>query len=381
MALVQSQTADVFALRLRTNGALVAYQMRANPDIPKDWNILIFPLDPRYTKAGVLDGKVGLEADRDYPAALSPSSDASYYKPIEAYQLKGQIDRQEEELATYFRQFDAGPGGLTADTASTLPPGTKRNLVNTYVWTAGGGSFAETRNVLDSRSETTGGSFSFAFSLGGSFNTDVDAFTLDLDVEVSAKVGAHLELEVSKTKATDTDFGVQVDLEPERDISTLDQQGKRILQPGKVDAYRFMTFYLSPSSDSHDAFFNQVVDPLWLAQSDDPAAAALRQARQDTQRPACWRVLHRVTFVSRILAEISAQADPYTQALRKLDLDSNYELVQTLQPYVIGHTATYGDFAATVKQAVTRRLPDLLGHLDQVTTYLAQYFGVGGVPA
>jgi hypothetical protein len=375
---VQSQTADVFALRLRSTGALVAYRMQANPDIPRDWNIVTFPLDPRYTKAGVLDGKVGLDADWDYQAMRSGSSDASYYKPIEAYQLKGRIDREEEELATYFRQFAAGPGGLTANTTSTLPPGTKRNLVNTYVWTSGGGSFAETRTVLDSRSETTGGSFSFAFSLGAGINVDVDAVTVDVSVELSAKAGAHLELEVSKTQSTDTDFGVEVELDPERDISTLDSHGRRILQPGKVDAYRFMTFYLAPDADFHDLFFNQVVDPIWLAQSDDPSAAALRKARQDAQRPACWRVVHRVTFVSRILAEVSAHADPYVQALRQLDLNSNYELVKTLEPYVTGHTATSGDFRAAVKAAVTRRLPDLLGHLEQVTSYLAEYFGVDG---
>ena len=63
MALVQSQTADVFALRLVHTGALVAYQMRPNPDIPKDWNVLTFPIDPHYVKQGTLDGKVGLEPD------------------------------------------------------------------------------------------------------------------------------------------------------------------------------------------------------------------------------------------------------------------------------------------------------------------------------
>jgi hypothetical protein len=42
MALVESETADVFALRLQHNNALVAYQMRPNPDIPKDWNIIHF---------------------------------------------------------------------------------------------------------------------------------------------------------------------------------------------------------------------------------------------------------------------------------------------------------------------------------------------------
>ncbi len=48
-ALVQSQTADVFALRLVHTGALIAYQMRPNPDIPKDWNVITFPINASYT--------------------------------------------------------------------------------------------------------------------------------------------------------------------------------------------------------------------------------------------------------------------------------------------------------------------------------------------
>ena len=49
LALVQSETADIFALRLKHNNALVSFQFQPNPDIPKDWNIIPFPLNPRYT--------------------------------------------------------------------------------------------------------------------------------------------------------------------------------------------------------------------------------------------------------------------------------------------------------------------------------------------
>ena len=66
-ALVQSQTADVYALRLVHTGALVAYQMKPNPDIPKDYNIITFPIAPHYTKQGVLDGKVGGTSIRTTP--------------------------------------------------------------------------------------------------------------------------------------------------------------------------------------------------------------------------------------------------------------------------------------------------------------------------
>ena len=180
---------------------------------------------------------------------------------------------------------------------------------------------------------------------------------------------------MSKRIDTDTDFGVVVVVAPENDITQVDAAGEHVPQPGKVDAYRFMTFYVAPSGDHHDLFFQQVVDPIWLEQSTDPAAAALREARQPAQQPACWRVLHRVTYVSRILEPISPQADAFTQAMRALDLNSNYELVRTLAPYVAGRTTSYGDFVLAVRQAVNRRLPDLVGHLDQVTAFLAGYYG------
>jgi large repetitive protein len=68
--------------------------------------------------------------------------------------------------------------------------------------------------------------------------------------------------------------------------------------PGKVDAYRFMTFYLPPSADNATAFESDVVDQEWLKSSSDPNAVALRGA--STKDSGVWRVLHRVTYVSRV---------------------------------------------------------------------------------
>ncbi|HEY1279984.1 MAG TPA: hypothetical protein VGF22_09960, partial [Acidimicrobiales bacterium] len=166
-----------------------------------------------------------------------------------------------------------------------------------------------------------------------------------------------------------------------QDISLVDGTGTRKLQAGKVDAYRYMTFYLSPKPDHHDVFFNQVVDPIWLAQSNDPAAAALRQARQDAKRPAAWRILHRVTYVSRVLGPVAGQqAAPLDQALQTLDIQSNYELIKTLEPFVRDKAARYVDFSAAVRRAVVTYLPDLQPHIDQILAYLVLYYGVSDAP-
>ena len=378
-ALVQSQTADVYALRLVHTGALVAYQMQPDPDIPKDYNIITFPIDPRYTKQGVLDGKVGLDVDPDYPNAQNYSPDLSYFKPIEAYELKTQIDQAAQELSTLFAQHNVDPNQLSGGQLPDKVAPIKRDLANNYVWTADGGQFAETTSTLDTLSESTGGAYHFQGMAGGTISADVDIFGFMVNFELSAMFGGHLDLSVTKTSNSQESFSVNVVAGGEQDITTVDGTGQHVKTAGKVDAYRWLTFYLSPRPDNYDAFYNQVVDPIWLAQSNDPAAVALRQARQDGKRPAAWRVLHRVTYVSRVLAANSAPQS-LEHALAQLNISSNYELIRTLEPFVRGRTARYADFAAAVRNAVATYLPDLRPHTDDILAFLVLYYGVSDAP-
>ena len=76
-----------------------------------------------------------------------------------------------------------------------------------------------------------------------------------------------------------------------------DYKDNPILPGEKVDRYRFMSFYLEPSTQHFQDFFNYVVDPEWL-QSNDEEARALRQAQAGKPNK-IWRVLHRVTYVER----------------------------------------------------------------------------------
>ena len=99
------------------------------------------------------------------------------------------------------------------------------------------------------------------------------------------------------------------------------------------------------------------------------------------QRPAAWRILHRVTYVSRVLGAVAtAQATPLEQSLQTLDIQSNYELIKTLEPFVRDKAARYVDFAAAVRRAVITYLPDLQPHLDQILAYLVLYYEVGDAP-
>jgi hypothetical protein len=423
MALVQSQTADVFALRLKSNNALISYQMQPNQDISQDWNIITFPIDPHYTKQGTLDGKLGTAADPDYPNAKDYSPDISYFKPIEAYRLKGQIEDEEAKLQTYFEQYAAGAIGrgesaeqsgtlltqggsgqiLMANLASGLYDRTtnlqylkdrieglaKRNLVNTYVWTADGGFFAESEQTMDAMEEQAGGSYSFRGMGGVKFHwKSVWGAGQMLDVEVDALFGGHIDTTVTKSQSSETAFELEVEIDKvENDLyeHTYDEEGNWFYtlkngrpqkKPGKVDAYRFMTFFLAPKNDYHDLFFDKVVDQGWL-KSDDPGALALRQARDDTRRPAAWRIMHRVTYVSRVLDPLDANADdPLEKTMKALEIDSNYELIKRLEPYVANRLDSYAEFSRAVDEALQRTLPELVSYAGEIKRFLSLYFGV-----
>lgn len=388
-ALVQSETADIFALRLRHNNALVSYQMRPNPDIPKDWNIITFPINPRYTKQGVLDGKVGNDVDPNYPNAKTYSPNISYFKPIEAYSLKQAIQREEEELQAYFDQFDAGDRGRSEKDPS-LPNLAKRNLVNTYVWTADGGLFAESNETMDVQQEVTGGSYSFTGMAGLTLSAEIAISKAAVGFELQAMFGGHRNLTVTKSKDSETSFGMNVELDVEGDLSLQDADGNLIMdlsdqlnpqpkkKPGKVDAYRFMSFYLEPRNSNFDEFFNKVVDPIWLSQGQHPNAIALRQAQQTDKKPPCWRVMHRVTFVSRVLPEFEKTTNlpALEKAMVASDIDSNYELIKKLEPFIRHNTQSWEELKAAVEGAISLYLPALAPHSEMVVQLMANYLGV-----
>ncbi|WP_051836431.1 LamG domain-containing protein [Streptomyces sp. NRRL WC-3742] len=416
MALVQSQTADVFALRLAHTGALVAYRMMPNPDIPLDWNIIHFPINPRYTKQGTLDGAVGFNdqgkvTDPDYPTATG-YGEYSYFKPRDAYALKRRITRDQQRLQAFYESISTEIDRNTIDEAAKaqaksalhtmgvlIGPDTRRNtagsktaggfarrdLVNTYVWTAQGGFFAETTEATDAVSETTSGAYNMSATVGGSFDLSFGLGPFGFSIHLDASRGGSLSLTKARTKDSTRTFGLDVQCAPNGDLQRRDKDGKAVydaagkpvLVPGKVDAYRFLTFYLGETSANFDDFYNKVVDPTWLSNSDAPDAAALRQTRQSSAKPPCWRVLHRVTYVSRVLAPIPpAGAPPLEKAMRAENIDSNYELIRRLEPYVRPAATSSAALATATRAALAAQLPELVPHAPEIIEYLTRYFGL-----
>ncbi len=432
-ALVRSKTADIYLLRLAHNDALLSVSWRPNPDVPEDVNIIPFPINPHHSKQGTLDGKFGLAADIHYPQAQGAYGQYSYYKPREAYALKRQIEREQLRLRAYYEDaFDVmkpdarfGPLAATTGIAQALGavPGagpfitaafnqvmgpfiaqrmhetidlgkelagvlSQRNIVNTYVWTVEGGYYAESTQVASVQQETYSGATSL--SLGGSLGVAYKAEGgFGLEHKSLFGSGNSLTLTRSRSKEARSSFGLEVNLSlptsPRYMYAGVDQRSLKtgLLRPGTVDAYRFMSFYLEPSGKNFTDLFTQVIDPIWLDQSPDPYALALRQARgavslDDPQslRP-CWRIMHRVTYVSRVLPDFQPEAPPsLARAMRVAGLESNHMLIKKFEPYVSG-IADAGAFFTKVDQIIDAQLAEFKPYRRQVKEYLAVYFQVG----
>ncbi len=77
-------------------------------------------------------------------------------------------------------------------------------------------------------------------------------------------------------------------------------------RPGKTKLFRTYAFYLQPSDQNADDFWNTVIDPVWLANSPDSDADAMRSAIGKPSVP--WRLTYRVTYSERFLPPVSTEA-------------------------------------------------------------------------
>ncbi|NEP88808.1 MAG: hypothetical protein F6K18_19295 [Okeania sp. SIO2C2] len=475
LALVISKTADVFALRFEHNNALFSYSIRPNQDIPPDFNLIPFKINPQYTKQGTLDGKIGYDEqgaiflDPNYPTA-SDYGEYSYFKPREAYNLKEEINRKEKELAAYYENFNVAYGeGWAADVgidyaanlgASLIAGGigfsqsrrspltvtsglgtdnpvtktksaggfgawftsqisalaslasttsdigkaferennkdqalpdkfAKQNIVNTYVWSADGGFYSQSSETTQSRTESYEGSFNFSFQSGATSELEMKFEFSASEFKSTGFSNLGVSLTRSRAKEQQETFEVQITFDLSNNIQkydysedpsepdpVYDADSKPVLCPGKVDAYRFMTFFLQEDNENHEQLFNKVIDPIWLNESNDKNAIALRGARNDGKAPSCWRVMHRVTFVSRILPEIGAETPPLEREMKDLDISSYYELIKRLEPFVVSSADSYDNLLRAVNNTLAKYAPSLMSYNKDITLILCYYYGV-----
>ena len=74
-------------------------------------------------------------------------------------------------------------------------------------------------------------------------------------------------------------------------------------RPGKTNLFRTYAFFLQPTQQNAEDFWSTVIDPVWLANSQDLDAVAMRSAQGNASIP--WRLLYRVTYSERYLPPVS----------------------------------------------------------------------------
>ncbi|RSM52236.1 hypothetical protein DMH03_40885 [Amycolatopsis sp. WAC 01376] len=366
-ALVESMTADLYAMRLHSTGAMVGKMVLPDLDLPPDRTILTFQIDPRYVKNGTLDGKVGLVNDPDFPRA--DVARGSYFKPDEAYRLAAKIAKSDAALRSRYDRFKAADLGEKGsadldgikdeqfyDFGGDVPA---RGIANRYVWTASGGLHTETEQFSAAHERVYTG-FSDYTHLTGLTGEITFTAQYGLYGAIDALFGGHVKVQVGKSENESRGFSLAVTC-----------PGDPMLQgyhagtgytpdycPGKVDAYRFMSIYLPPSADNGDTFHDQVIDKEWLASSSDPDAVALRNVQLTGQ--GAWRLLHRVTYVSRVPPRFDTNPDQTVahEPAQVIDLADNPLLIELVEDEV----PTEHPSPADIGNGVANVLAPLDGH-------------------
>lgn len=317
VALVKSATVDIYMLLLDKTDTMVGFDYIPSKNIPEDLNYIYFPMNPKYVKNGTLDGKSGLQNDPDYPQA--DVERGSYFKPVEAYSLKDKIEKENAELAAYYAQFnigelpndDAGKSKMREKVREVLyydrtKKMFQKNILCEYIWTAAGGLFQKSGGYATEMQETYTGSYRNGHTQGGGFHITVTS-VMGYKNETSFIRGFSWCYNLQKSLKEDNRIALEVTADPDGYLGRY--LGKDRLpaytanaEPGKVDTYRFKTYYLASGRENYKVLFSQVIDQNWLYNSGDPRAKALLEARGREDGYA-WRILHRVTYVSRIAPE------------------------------------------------------------------------------
>lgn len=250
-----------------------------------------------------------------------------------------------------------------------MPSRANRNLCNEYVWSAQAGLYSISSHNIDSRTTELGGTASWGLKGSRGFSADVAIVGVSVSGSLDCTSGMQVHLTSSKTSETESGFELSSSLPGAMDLRLVDGSG--YLAPpgteaerrkvGAVTDYRFMTFYLESSSDNMRVFFNTVVDPVWL-ESKDPDAVALKACtNRDTGM--AWRVLHRVTYVSRVLGPITGvqeqEATGTSVKLDKPDIAGNLQLLKALAPYVTT-AKTKADLVPVLHEAFAKEYPMLM---------------------
>ncbi len=137
-----------------------------------------------------------------------------------------------------------------------------------------------------------------------------------------------------------------------------------------------MSFWLEPSAEETDSFFQQVVDPKWLDYVQEPNARLLLQLREELSkeetgnaRVKAWMVLHRTSYVIRVpesgsrkprAVAVASQQSEEKKSTLLADVSCNWDTLQNLGPIVRG-AASRAKLGALAQPWVRKLYPGIRG--------------------
>ena len=147
-AYVVSETYDVYEERLLQTNTLLGYINLPSPNIPPDINVISFKLNKSYIRPGCLDGVLCYKFSRDqnsnvvgmepvydlYFKNARSGQDASYKRPLEAYNLKQNILYQASAIPNQYYQSNNSQANA-ANSPNLIPA---VDFYNEYVWNCRG---------------------------------------------------------------------------------------------------------------------------------------------------------------------------------------------------------------------------------------------------
>lgn len=203
-----------------------------------------------------------------------------------------------------------------------------RAIANTYVWSAESGLYKDKEQTAASLDRVFNGLYSLSWGLGPLVDVDW-AFKIGVFGGIDLLLGGQIKVQVGKGKLEQAQVSLSVTAPGEPFLASyINDKYTQQPTPGKVLSYRFMSFFLPPSTGNADALLDQVIDTNWKDGGDEPNAIALRSAR--IRGGSVWRVLHRVTYVSRVPPAIDGSPLQKTAPERQWDvaIDDNLLLIE-----------------------------------------------------
>ncbi|MCB1118930.1 MAG: hypothetical protein KDK65_03125 [Chlamydiia bacterium] len=378
--LIDSRTAQVTLLINERTGTVLGTDIEVDHEQKRRPRTLMVPINPKFLKAGVLDGLVGGHADPDYLDAYNRPR--SYMNIPLKQQLMEESEVQRKAAQAYLLSLEREDNqeDFKLKRMKEIEGMIEHNLHCYTVWNSGNALHTEKESYCYSVADSYRISRRHHFQVGG-----------HVEAEASVVFGGYGLLDLMYTytkfkvhsKASQMGKGayLNVDLDPEGYLPRVKMEGgaRPTIEakpcPGKVSSYGVDSFRVTPSLENFDRLRERISD-LWL-HGPTPEAAIVREALE-IPKEIFW-VTHVVDYVQRVSNDQFRRV-MVTQEIRALPFgneEGNQLLLVEVQTRLAGKKSKD---EKTLREVVTGILTELNQHqapqdslVDDVFSYVERH--------